>query len=116
MYYYIHSYCKYCLTYNTYICTPELFYNFLTQEIAKEAWDKYLLRNRSVVVSLFQGQYKSTLVCPTCKKVCYNTSYTYVHISATYINIVHNQFILILCSKFNQHHCLSTPNYFPACT
>ena len=30
---------------------------------------KYLMRNKSVVVKLFQGQLKSTLVCPECKKV-----------------------------------------------
>ncbi|XP_065900676.1 ubiquitin carboxyl-terminal hydrolase 4-like isoform X2 [Dysidea avara] len=39
------------------------------KEIAEEAWKKYLMRNKSVVVMLFQGQLKSTLVCPDCKKV-----------------------------------------------
>ncbi|CAO3670058.1 unnamed protein product [Rhizopus microsporus] len=37
------------------------------------AWDKYLLRNSSVVVSLFQGQYRSRLTCLT----CHTTSTTY---------------------------------------
>jgi len=37
--------------------------------LAKESWDGYLLRNDSVIVDLFQGQYQSTLVCPECKKV-----------------------------------------------
>ncbi|KAI8090382.1 hypothetical protein BDF21DRAFT_436817 [Thamnidium elegans] len=37
------------------------------------AWEKYLLRNSSVVVSLFQGQYKSQLRCLT----CHATSTTY---------------------------------------
>ncbi|EJU03817.1 UCH-domain-containing protein [Dacryopinax primogenitus] len=36
---------------------------------AKECWDGYLKRNDSVIVDLFQGQYKSTLVCPECAKV-----------------------------------------------
>jgi ubiquitin carboxyl-terminal hydrolase 4/11/15 len=31
----------------------------------------YKKRNDSVIVDLFQGQYKSTLVCPECNKVCY---------------------------------------------
>jgi ubiquitin carboxyl-terminal hydrolase 4/11/15 len=38
-------------------------------ELAKKSWDGYLLRNDSVIVDLFQGQYQSTLVCPECEKV-----------------------------------------------
>ncbi|CAL1715008.1 unnamed protein product [Somion occarium] len=37
--------------------------------LAKESWDGYMKRNDSVIVDLFQGQYKSTLVCPECQKV-----------------------------------------------
>ncbi|KAG2212280.1 hypothetical protein INT47_001639 [Mucor saturninus] len=37
------------------------------------AWERYLERNSSVVVSLFQGQYRSRLTCLT----CYATSTTY---------------------------------------
>lgn len=37
---------------------------------AKECWDGYKKRNDSAIVDLFQGQLKSTLVCPDCKKVC----------------------------------------------
>lgn len=37
------------------------------------AWEKYLERNSSVVVSLFQGQYRSRLTCLT----CHTTSTTY---------------------------------------
>ncbi|XP_019455365.1 PREDICTED: ubiquitin carboxyl-terminal hydrolase 8-like isoform X2 [Lupinus angustifolius] len=38
-------------------------------EVAEEYWRNYLARNDSVVVDLFQGQFRSTLVCPMCKKV-----------------------------------------------
>ncbi|EKM81724.1 hypothetical protein AGABI1DRAFT_118809 [Agaricus bisporus var. burnettii JB137-S8] len=38
-------------------------------QLAKKSWDGYLLRNDSVIVDLFQGQYQSTLVCPECGKV-----------------------------------------------
>lgn len=38
-------------------------------QLAKKSWDGYLLRNDSVIVDLFQGQYQSTLVCPECAKV-----------------------------------------------
>lgn len=36
---------------------------------AKRQWDIYKARNDSVIVDLFQGQYRSTLVCPDCSKV-----------------------------------------------
>jgi ubiquitin carboxyl-terminal hydrolase 4/11/15 len=36
---------------------------------ASTAWEGYKKRNDSVIVDLFQGQYKSTLVCPECDKV-----------------------------------------------
>lgn len=35
------------------------------------AWEKYLERNSSVVVSLFQGQYRSRLTCLTCHTVSF---------------------------------------------
>ncbi|KAJ2711244.1 hypothetical protein H4R19_003345, partial [Coemansia spiralis] len=38
-------------------------------EIADEQWDIYKRRNDSVVVDLFQGQFRSTLVCPVCSHV-----------------------------------------------
>lgn len=36
---------------------------------AHKQWEIYKLRNDSVIVDLFQGQYRSTLVCPDCGKV-----------------------------------------------
>ena len=40
--------------------------------VADEAWKVYKMRNDSVIVDLFQGQYKSTLICPACQKVTFN--------------------------------------------
>ncbi|KAG1650458.1 Ubiquitin carboxyl-terminal hydrolase 19 [Nymphon striatum] len=37
--------------------------------LANESWDRYKMRNDSVIVDLFQGQYKSKLVCPVCDKI-----------------------------------------------
>ncbi|EFA80367.1 peptidase C19 family protein [Heterostelium album PN500] len=37
--------------------------------VANEQWENHCKRNQSVVVNLFQGQYKSTLVCNQCSKV-----------------------------------------------
>jgi ubiquitin carboxyl-terminal hydrolase 4/11/15 len=38
-------------------------------DLARKTWDGYKSRNDSIVVDLFQGQYKSTLICPECSKV-----------------------------------------------
>ncbi|XP_078517944.1 ubiquitin carboxyl-terminal hydrolase 19 isoform X4 [Lissotriton helveticus] len=37
--------------------------------VADEAWHRHKMRNDSFIVDLFQGQYKSKLVCPVCSKV-----------------------------------------------
>ncbi|XP_075403454.1 ubiquitin carboxyl-terminal hydrolase 19 isoform X5 [Tenrec ecaudatus] len=37
--------------------------------VAEEAWQRHKMRNDSFIVDLFQGQYKSKLVCPVCTKV-----------------------------------------------
>jgi ubiquitin C-terminal hydrolase len=39
------------------------------REIAKASWDYHKARNDSVIVDLFQGQFKSRLVCNVCQKV-----------------------------------------------
>lgn len=36
--------------------------------VAKLCWDQHLLRNKSKIVDIFQGQYKSRLRCPHCSK------------------------------------------------
>jgi ubiquitin carboxyl-terminal hydrolase 4/11/15 len=36
---------------------------------SQEAWLKHLIRNESIIVDLFHGQYKSTLVCSQCQRV-----------------------------------------------
>ncbi|KAK6147356.1 hypothetical protein DH2020_018268 [Rehmannia glutinosa] len=39
------------------------------EEVADEYWGNHLSRNDSIIVDLCQGQYRSTLVCPICKKL-----------------------------------------------
>ncbi|XP_009332508.1 PREDICTED: ubiquitin carboxyl-terminal hydrolase 4-like [Pygoscelis adeliae] len=41
----------------------------LDSEVAKEAWENHRLRNDSIIVDIFHGLFKSTLVCPKCSKV-----------------------------------------------
>ncbi|KAI3723602.1 hypothetical protein L2E82_35331 [Cichorium intybus] len=39
------------------------------EDIADEYWQNHLARNDSIIVDVCQGQYRSTLVCPICRKV-----------------------------------------------
>ncbi|KAL5830724.1 hypothetical protein ACOSQ3_016142 [Xanthoceras sorbifolium] len=39
------------------------------EDVADEYWQNHLARNDSIIVDVCQGQYKSTLVCPVCRKV-----------------------------------------------
>lgn len=39
------------------------------QEASLEAWNKHVYRNESIIVDLFHGQFKSTLVCSICSRV-----------------------------------------------
>jgi hypothetical protein len=39
------------------------------ESAAKRFWDLHLLRNDSVIVDLFHGQYRSTITCPECHRV-----------------------------------------------
>ncbi|CAD8183871.1 unnamed protein product [Paramecium octaurelia] len=47
------------------------FMKFPTNEDAEEEWKKYLSRNQSIIVDLFQGQMLDTLSCLTCKSSRY---------------------------------------------
>ncbi|KAA8550136.1 hypothetical protein F0562_001848 [Nyssa sinensis] len=39
------------------------------EEVADEYWQNHLARNDSIIVNVCQGQYRSRLVCPVCRKV-----------------------------------------------
>ncbi|GLT96373.1 hypothetical protein SLE2022_139980 [Rubroshorea leprosula] len=41
----------------------------LDEEVAEEYWRNHLARNNSIIVDVCQGQYRSMLVCPDCKKL-----------------------------------------------
>lgn len=41
----------------------------VVQEVSAEVWQDYIRRNNSVIVDIFHGLLKSTLVCPECSKV-----------------------------------------------
>ncbi|KAI8082722.1 uncharacterized protein BX664DRAFT_338921 [Halteromyces radiatus] len=51
-----------------YIEMPD-FDNMTDEEIAKTSWDYHKARNDSIIVDLFQGQFKSRLICNVCHKV-----------------------------------------------
>ena len=37
--------------------------------ISEQAWHNHCLRNQSIFVEQLQGQFKSTVVCPTCNRI-----------------------------------------------
>lgn len=37
--------------------------------VAEEAWENHIKRNDSIIMDIFHGLFKSTLVCPICAKV-----------------------------------------------
>lgn len=47
----------------------DLWVSHCLQIVAKEAWANHRLRNDSIIVDIFHGLFKSTLVCPECSKV-----------------------------------------------
>ena len=59
--------------------------------VANEAWEIHKKRNNSFVVDLFQGQYKSKLVCPVCGRVRKENS----HIDILLNVLIRHCFILL---------------------
>jgi len=51
-------------------------------KLARDSWEGYMLRNDSVIVDLFQGQYKSILVCPECSKARAGTGCGYLFLTS----------------------------------
>lgn len=51
-----------------YIELPD-FDGMKDEEIATRSWDYHRARNDSIIVDLFQGQFKSRLICNECKNV-----------------------------------------------
>jgi ubiquitin carboxyl-terminal hydrolase 4/11/15 len=51
-----------------YIELPD-FDNMPDEEVASKSWAYHKARNDSVIVDLFQGQFKSRLECHVCNKV-----------------------------------------------
>lgn len=39
------------------------------EEASLEAWNKHVYRNESIILDLFHGQFKSTLVCSLCSRI-----------------------------------------------
>ncbi|RIA96486.1 hypothetical protein C1645_687798 [Glomus cerebriforme] len=74
---------------------------YLPSHIVSEMeWEKYLMRNSSVVVSLFQGQFRNTLRCLT----CYKTSTTYNAFMCLTLPIPHNY----NGERVDLHQCLNS--------
>lgn len=73
--------------------------------LAQKSWDGYMLRNDSVIVDLFQGQYKSTLVCPECQKVCFFSTYEDYR---SYISPRSPSLSIRLCTSLYRYRCIKS--------
>lgn len=51
------------------VCVSDPLGLWLFQVVAEEAWENHIKRNDSIIVDIFHGLFKSTLVCPVCSKV-----------------------------------------------
>ena len=58
--------------------------------VAEEAWQKYKTRNDSVIVDLFDGQCKSTLICKSCNEVK----------SCNYVILNYNSYFIFAFKRF----------------
>lgn len=63
-----------------YIEIPDFDDELADKEVARCFWNYHKARNDSIIVDLFQGQFKSRLTCDECKKV----NYCYFFLSAQY--------------------------------
>lgn len=45
--------------------------NYRDEDLATISWNNYLKRNNSIIVDLFQGQYRSVVTCLACNKVSF---------------------------------------------
>lgn len=62
-----------------YIEIPDFDDHLRDEDIAELFWSYHKSRNDSIVVDLFQGQYKSRLVCEECKKVKFLASFLFYY-------------------------------------
>lgn len=76
-------------------------------EIAKRSWDYHHARNDSVIVDLFQGQFKSRLICKDCKNA--STMYHVYHrVIFTLYYLFHSRSLsLLILSCIFLYHFLS---------
>lgn len=66
------------------------------EEVAKEAWDNHLKRNKSIVVDLFQGQLKSCVRCLQCDHVSVRFDpYTFLSLPIPMDNSIYVECIVV---------------------
>ena len=58
-----------CITKKPYIEIGEKTKDETDEEASKRWWEKHLMRENSIIVDLFHGQFKSTITCDFCKRV-----------------------------------------------
>ena len=94
-----------CITNKPYIEIKEKGTNESDEDASKRWWEKHLLRENSIIVDLFHGQFKSTIYCNYCKRISVSfDSYMFLSLpipSGKYeINIKYFGFDINNCYEF----------------
>ncbi|XP_022251040.1 ubiquitin carboxyl-terminal hydrolase 32-like [Limulus polyphemus] len=66
------------------------------EEVAKEAWENHVVRNRSIIVDLFHGQLQSTVTCKVCGHISVRFDpFNYLSLPLPMESSVHLEIVLI---------------------
>lgn len=79
--------------------------------LSAKSWNYYLSKNQSIIVDVFQGQYKTTISCLTCKKVSYKFD-TFMYLSLPIDTNKANSDIIECIKLFSQEEILKGENEF----
>ncbi|EGR28359.1 ubiquitin carboxyl-terminal hydrolase family protein, putative [Ichthyophthirius multifiliis] len=81
------------------------------EETSNQAWQNYLKRNKSIIVDLMVGQFKSTLNCPTCKKISVTFDpFMSLSVPVPYIQYINLNIYYISFNKLPQQIILKVQN------
>lgn len=66
------------------------------EEVAKEAWENHVVRNRSIIVDLFHGQLQSTVTCNVCGHISVRFDpFNYLSLPLPMESSVHLEIVLL---------------------
>lgn len=86
--------------------------NMADEKVAAASWKRHKEVNDSIIVDLFQGQYRSHLECPKCSRISL-TFDPFMYLSLPIPTERKLKLMFTLFPKFSQPFCIKTELYFP---